>query len=407
MDPRINPYTPNAGALPPALVGRDDQLASFSFLLDRLTGGYTEQSMLITGLRGVGKTVLINKFREIAQDALWGVVELEISKHDESAFRRDIALAFRQALFEIAPKERWKDRAKRAGGMLRSFSVGVDPAGTFTAGLGVERVEGQGDSGDLKMDLGALLLAMGEAAQDHGTGVVLLIDEVQFLHRVELEALVMALHRSVQRSLPITMVGAGLPQLAELAGQAKSYSERLFRFPVIGALQGPDARLALTDPAAVRSVTFANAALDEALDFTEGYPFFLQELGYAVWPIASGRVIRRSDIAAARQIVEEKLDASFFRVRLDRTTLMEKTYLRAMAELGPEPHSAGEVAALLHRTSQQCGPFRAGLIEKGLLFTPNHGDAAFTVPQFDQFMRRAIPELVVPPIRPRRRQGES
>ena len=407
MDPRTNPYTPNAGAAPPALVGRDNQLESFGLLLDRLRAGYTEQSMIITGLRGVGKTVLLNQFRDQVESAGWVSIEIEASKHDDSAFRRELALHFRRALLEIAPRERWMDRMDRAAGVLRSFTVSIDQEGILTAGLNAEPVQGRADSGIMDLDLTDLVVAVGEAAKDHEVGIVLLVDEIQFMARVQLEALIKALHKAVQRSLPITMVGAGLPQIAELAGEAKSYAERLFKFSEIGSLGGEDGAKALRDPASIHDVAIDDEAVAVALRFTEGYPYFLQELGYAVWSIASANRITSEDVAVARGVVEEKLDSSFFRVRLDRATPLEVAYLRSMAELGPQPHLAGDVAVLLNRTSQQCGPTRSTLVEKGLLYTPQHGFAAFTVPQFDRFMKRAVPELTPPPLRTRGRSGSA
>ncbi len=403
MDPRTNPYTPNAGATPPALVGRDDQLESFGLLLARMQRGYTEQSLIVTGLRGVGKTVLLNRFREAVDASDWMVVEIEASKHDDTALRRELALHFRRLLLEIAPRERWRDRMQRAANVLRSFTLNIDPAGTLTAGLNATPAQGVGDSGQMDIDLTDVLVAVGEAAKDHGTGVVLLIDEIQFLNRTQLEGLVKALHKTVQRSVPITMVGAGLPQIAELAGEAKSYAERLFKFPEIGALSEVDAARALRDPAGALGVVYGDDAVAAALEFTEGYPYFLQEVGYAVWSIASDNSVGADDVVTARAVVVEKLDSSFFRVRLDRATQLEAAYLRAMAELGPEPQLASDVAPLLNRTSNQCGPTRSGLIDKGLLYTPLHGYAAFTVPQFDQFMLRALPTLDPPPIRKRAR----
>ena len=232
-------------------------------------------------------------------------------------------------------------------------------------------------------------------------------DEIQFLHREQLEAVVSALHKTVQRQLPITLVGAGLPQIAELAGEAKSYAERLFKFPVIGILTEQDSYAALAEPAAEEGATFDKAALQLAAEVTGRYPYFIQELGYAVWQLASDNRIARADVEQAQQVYEEKLDSSFFRVRLDRATELEQAYLRAMAELGPDPQLAGDVARLLNRSSRQSAPTRSGLIERGLLYTPSHGYAAFTVPHFDQFMRRSVPELAVPPVKPRRkRSGE-
>jgi len=406
MDPVRNPYTPNAGAAPQALAGRRDQLASFDLLLRRLQDGRTEQSMIVTGLRGVGKTVLLGEFRKQSLSASWVVVEIEVHKNDDDAFRRQIAAATRTALFEMSPRARWDDRMNRAASVLKSFTVTIESSGAMTAGMDVAPAEGFADHGDLSLDLTDLLIAVGEAAKSRERGLVLLLDEVQFLGRRQLEALITALHKVVQRSLPLTLVAAGLPQIAELAGDAKSYAERLFTFPRIGFLEADDAREALAVPAGEEGATFHDDALDLALEVTDGYPYFLQQLGYATWPVASDGVISRDDVAAAIPIYESKLDSSFFRVRLDRSTEMQIAYLRAMAELGPEPQKAAVVAARLDRTSTQCGPVRAELIDMGLLYTPEHGFAAFTVPHFDRFMRRAVPVLDVPPLGGRRRRGQ-
>lgn len=232
----------------------------------------------------------------------------------------------------------------------------------------------------------------------------MLFDEIQFLDRPQLEALIAAIHKTVQRQLPITLTAAGLPQLAELAGEAKSYAERLFKFPTIGKLNESEARQALIEPASEDGVRFSEEALDAATAFTEGYPYFLQEFGQASWNLADGPEIDAKDAQQAQALVEEKLDSSFFKVRHDRTTELELAYLRAMAELGPEPQLAGAVAELLGRTSQQCGPTRSKLIEKGLLYTPQHAYAAFTVPQFDRYLMRAIPELKAPAVRKRKKR---
>lgn len=394
-----NPYTPNAGATPQALAGRDDQVKSFDLLLRRLQIGRTEQSMIVTGLRGVGKTVLLGEFRKIALSANWIVGELEIRKYDDQAFRRQVGTRTRTALLELSPKAKWGDKMRRAAGVLKSFNLSVDPTGAMTASFDIDALEGAADHGDLTQDLTDLFVAVGEAAADSGRGLVLLLDEVQFLTSEQLEALITAIHKTVQRSLPIMMVGAGLPQIAELAGDAKSYAERLFKFPRIENLDADDAALALARPAADEGVVFREDALRRAIEITEGYPYFLQELGYAVWPVAENGQITQDDVESALPIYISKLDSSFFRVRLDRSTELQTAYLRAMAELGPEPQKASRVAELLDRTSTQCGPTRAELIAMGLLYTPEHGYAAFTVPQFDQFMLRAVPKLVVPPKR--------
>lgn len=400
MERRHNPYTPNAGARPPVLVGRDDQLEDFAVLLDRLRDGHAEQSMLITGLRGVGKTVLLGAFEDRAHENEWVTVDAEIAKN--SPFGARMAHLVRRALFELAPQARWTERARRAAGVLKSFYVTVSPDGLLSAGVDVTAVDGLADTGQLREDLTDVMVALGEAAEDHDRGVVFLFDEVQFLDTVELEALITGLHKTVQRQLPITLVGAGLPQLPRLAGEAKSYAERLFKFPEIGRLAGPEATAALAEPARDRDVDYADDALEAIVEYTEGYPYFLQEYGKAVWDAAPSSPITLTDVRDVEQTVETALDGSFFRVRAERTTELELQYLRAMAELGPEPQQAKDVAQLLNRTSEQLGPTRSRLIEKGLLYTPGHGLAAFTVPQFDRYMLRAH-DLVVPPKRQQRR----
>ena len=402
MDSISNPYTPNAGAAPEIVVGRGDQLDAFRMLLRRLERGRTEQSMIITGLRGVGKTVLLGQFMDIASAAHWEVVEIEASKHDDARFRQSMFSQLKGALLRLSPRARWSERSRRAAEVLSAFAVSVDQQGTFSVSWDVPPAEGSGDHGDLSMDLTDVFVALGEAAAEQGRGVALLIDEVQFLGRSQLEALIQAVHKTVQRKLPITFVGAGLPQIAELAGDAKSYAERLFKFPRIGSLTGDDARKALIEPALVEGVVFDDDAVDLAIEITQGYPYFIQELGYQVWSVASDDRVRRDDVEIAREAYESKLDGSFFRVRLDRTTPLQTAYLRAMAELGSAPQKASDVARVMGRESTQVGPTRAELIDMGLLYTPEHGYAAFTVPDFDRFMLRAVPELTVPEVQKRK-----
>lgn len=407
MDAIDNPYTPNAGARPEILIGRDEQTTAFRTLLGRLRRGRTEQSMIITGLRGVGKTVLLNSFRTIALEEHWEVIEFEAVKHGESRFRQTIASQLKAALLRLSPRARWTEAGRRAAAVLSAFALSVNAEGTWSIGWDVPAAEGLADHGDLGMDLADVLVAVGEAAAEQGEGVVLLIDEVQFLDSTQLEALIQAIHKTVQRSLPVTFVGAGLPQIAELVGDAKSYAERLFKFPRIDSLSDEDAREALTEPAATEGAIYDQDAVALAVSITRGYPYFLQELGYQVWTIATNNRISVNDVELAKDAYEAKLDSSFFRVRLDRATPLQTAYMRAMAELGPEPQKAGDVAALMNRSSTQLGPTRAELIEMGLLFTPEHGYAAFTVPDFDRFMKRAVPVLDVPPVgsrRPRRAQ---
>ncbi|WP_157007011.1 ATP-binding protein [Agromyces laixinhei] len=402
MDSISNPYTPNAGAAPEIVAGRDGELDAFRVLLSRLSRGRTDQSMIITGLRGVGKTVLLGQFMDIASAAGWEVVEIEAAKHDDARFRQSMFSQLKAALLRLSPRARWSERSRRAAEVLSAFAVSVDRHGAFSVSWDVPPAEGQGDHGDLGMDLTDVFVALGEAAAEQGRGVVLLIDELQFLGRSQLEALIQAVHKTVQRRLPITFVGAGLPQIAELAGDAKSYAERLFTFPRIGSLEGEAAREALTAPAAAEGVRFDDDAVDLAASITRGYPYFIQELGSQVWGVAAGDRVTRADVATAREAYETKLDGSFFRVRLDRTTPLQTAYLRAMAELGSAPQKASDVAKVMGRESTQLGPTRAELIDMGMLYTPEHGYAAFTVPDFDRFMLRAVPELTVPEVQKRK-----
>lgn len=385
----MNPYTPNAGARPPALVGRDHLLSAFDVLLARLERGRAEQSLIITGLRGVGKTVLLGELHRIGETRGWTTVEAEITR--EMEFGPRIAQLARRALLGVAPKARWKDRARRAAGILKSFTLTVSTDGSLTAALDIDPVEGVADSGDLAHDLTDLFVALGEAARDQGTGVVFLFDEIQFLTRPQFEALIAALHKTVQRALPVTLVGAGLPQIPRLAGEAKSYAERLFVFAELGRLADGDALEALAAPARELQVEFTARAAAEIIDYTQGYPYFLQEYGKIVWDEAEASPISPETVRAVLPLVEAKLDGSFFRVRIERATAHELRYLRAMAELGEGPCRAADVAAVLGRTSEQLGPTRSRLIDKGLLYTPGYGLAAFTVPQFDRFLRRTTP----------------
>ena len=264
----------------------------------------------------------------------------------------------------------------------------------MTAGLDIDALAGIGDSGALSEDLTDLFVAKGEAAQDQGVGVVFLVDEIQLLRLPDLEALIVALHKCTRRSLPITLVGAGLPQIPRLAGEAKSYSERLFRFPQIGELDAAsDARDAIVLPAADLGIELAADAVDSMVDYTQGYPYFLQEYGRIVWDETSVSSVTLGDVRSVLPLVEAGLDESVFRVRVERTTELELRYLYAMAELGPQPHRASEVARRIQRTVEQAGPLRSRLIDKGLLYTPGHGYAAFTVPQFDRYMLRCHTEL--------------
>jgi len=386
MDRARNPYTPNAGAPPRYFAGRAAEVDDFRVLLKRLAAGYTEQSMVVTGLRGVGKTVLLGEYRSIAEEEGWVAIDAEVSKNTD--FGPQMANLARRALLQVSPKMRWGERARAAAAAIKSFSLTVQPDGSLTGGLDVEQAWGRADTGILNEDLADVFEAVGEAAKERDSGVVFLFDEIQFLHKTELEALIGAVHRTVQRKLPVTFAGAGLPQLPGLAGDAKSYAERLFKFPLIGELPEAAAREALVLPARAEAVEYEAGAVDEILRYTEGYPYFLQEYGRAAWNVAEGPTISREDVEAAGDVVDAELDESFFRARVQRSSPEELRYMRAMAELGADAHKAADVAGVLKKTSEQVAPIRARLISKGLLYTPRHGYAKFTVPQFDRFMKR-------------------
>lgn len=342
---------------------------------------------MITGLRGVGKTVLLSTFRDLAESAGCKTAETEVTH--ETSFKPMIARLTRRVLLELNPLERVKDKALQAARVFKAFTLKL-PDG-YEVGLDIDAVRGKADSGNLNEDLADLFVALGEAARDRGTGVVLLLDEIQFLERPDLEALIAALHYSGQRSLPITFVGAGLPQLPKLAGEAKSYAERLFDFPMIDRLSDEAAREALVKPARDHGVEFTREATDLIVKYTEGYPYFLQEFGKHIWNIAGASPIAAEDFERARTGVQAQLDENFFRVRMGRTTAAERRYVSAMADLGRGPHRTGDIAAKLGTDSPRVAPLRNHLITKGLIYSPSHGITDFTVPQFDDFLRRCYP----------------
>lgn len=393
MDFLKNPYTPNAGTRPPELVGRDPVLEQSHMLLERVKAGKSEKSMLLTGLRGVGKTVLLNEIKRKAEKAGYRAVFIEAS--EEKPMGQLLASHLRSLLFELSRMEGAGDKARRGLAVLRSFVSGLKLTyGDFTLSLDIEPELGAADSGDLEIDLPNLIDAVGEAAIERKAFVALLIDEIQCFREKELGALIMAMHRVQQKQLPIVLVGAGLPVLPGLAGDAKSYAERLFNFPEIGALSADETAKALRDPAQEIGVGFEVSALDEIHRLTKGYPYFVQEWGSQSWNMAAESPIRLADVMNASAVVESRLDQSFFRVRYDRLTPGEKRFLRAMAELGPGPHRTGNIAEILGlKRVESMGPKRAQLIKKGMIFSPVYGELAFTVPLFDEFMKRAIPQF--------------
>ncbi len=385
MDRLENPYRPGAGTAPAALVGRDALIDEFGVTLRRAVGGQPGKSCMPLGLRGVGKTVLLNRFSQIASNE--GVRTAFIEATDSGSFASQLAVRLRRVLLELATSP-VKRAVTRALGALRAFSLQL-PDGTSIS-VGVEATQGLADSGLLDEDLADLLVATGEAAADCGTGLVLAIDEAQYLTEQEMGAVIGAIHRTSQLDLPVVAVATGLPQLRGLAGRARTYTERLFTFPEIDVLNRADARAALTIPAADRSVAFTPEAIEAIVDSSRGYPYFVQEWGFHAWNAAPASPITLDDVRATNPMVIETLDRDFFRVRFDRLTPKERQYLRAMADLGPGPHRSGDIAAALKVQVTSVAPRRSGLIAKGMLYSPAHGDTAFTVPLFDEFLKRAM-----------------
>lgn len=388
MDPLRNPFAPGAGAPPPELAGRDDIIQAATIALNRIRLGRPEKSQMLLGLRGVGKTVLLNKIGTLAEDLGFHVVMLEAPEGQRLA--QYLAPALKSTLLRLSRVEKAKDYAARAIGALRGFAS-VFKVSIGEVEIGVTELP-TADSGNLEVDLPELLVAIGQAAKAAESSVALLVDEVQYLSEEDLRALIVALHRIAQKGLPLVMFGAGLPQVAALAGDAKSYAERLFDYPGIGPLTNDAAQLAVREPVYDEGAEIEPAALERIVAVTHGYPYFLQEWGKHSWNTAQESPITSADVDAASESATDALDKNFFRVRFDRLTPREQDYLRAMAELGPGPHRSGAIAEALGSTVEKMGPLRSGLIKKGMIWSPAHGDTAFTVPMFDEFMRRAIPE---------------
>jgi len=392
MDPRTNPYAPGAGTPPPELAGRDEIIEKAAIALDRCRNGLASRSLLLVGLRGVGKTVLLTRISQEAEANGFAVVSIETP--EKRSLPALIIPALRSALLRLNRFAAAGDLGKRAlrvlGGFVNAMKVKYQDV-EFGVDLGNE--PGLADSGDLEHDLIDLFVEVGKAAREKKTALILFIDEIQYIQEEQFAALIMALHRCAQNQLPITVVGAGLPQVLGQAGRAKSYAERLFEYPEIGPLSEEAARKALETPAKKLGVEFEEAALKEILLQTQAYPYFLQEWGKHSWLCATQSPIASQDAKNATTLAIADLDASFFRVRFDRLTPSEKRYLRAMAELGPGPHRSGDIAHLLEKDVQSVAPTRATLIAKGMIYSPSHGDNSFTVPLFDGYMKRVMPDF--------------
>lgn len=390
MDPVLNPYSPGAGTPPPELAGREDVRQRVGVALRRVRIGNPAKSVLMVGLRGVGKTVLLDQMCMDA--AAIGARTLRIEAPEGRSLPAMLAPQLRQTLLKLKLSEKTKEYAVRSLRALAGFAKALKVKfNDIEINYDYEPEPGLADNGDLETDLAELLVLVGQTARHEGTVLAIFIDELQYVEEGQFSALITALHRCAQLKLPIMVIGAGLPQLLAIAGNAKSYAERLFDFPTIGPLNEDDARLAITKPALALDVAYTPEAVNRIITETQGYPYFLQEWCKQAWDVAPQNPIGEADVQAAREVTMAALDEGFFRVRFDRCTPAEKRYLRAMAELGEGPHRSGDIAARLGKQVNALAPVRHALIRKGMVWSPSYGDTAFTVPLFDRFMRRAMP----------------
>lgn len=390
MDPVANPYTPGAGTPPPELAGRDALLRTVDIAAQRVRAGKQAKSVLMIGLRGVGKTVLLDRMREQAEAG--NMHTLRIEAPEGRSLPAILAPQLRQALLRLSRQERARELGRRALQALAGFAKALKVKyEDIEVGIDFEPEAGLADNGDLEHDLQALLEAAGQTAKAAGTALIMFIDELQYVEEEQLASLITALHRCAQQQVPVMLVGAGLPQLPGQMGRAKSYAERLFDFPFVGPLDAASTREALEVPAQELGVAYTPEATRQIVEATEGYPYFLQEWGKHAWDVATTSPITAENVTVASREATAALDESFFRVRFDRLTPSEKRYLRAMAELGAGPHRSGDIANVLGRKVTALGPTRNHLISKGMVWSPSHGDTAFTVPMFDTFMRRIMP----------------
>jgi AAA ATPase domain len=390
VDPVRNPYAPGAGQRPPELAGRDREIKQFEIVLERVARGRPERSMVLTGLRGVGKTVMLNNFRSMALQRLWGTGKLE-ARPDQS-IRRPIASALHMAVRELAPRHRAPDRIDDFLGVLKAFAL-RDPqapkGATVSAqfGIDVPAARGRADSGDLEVDLTELFGDAASVAGDLGVGIALFVDEMQDVPAPDVSALCAACHELSQVGGPLIVVGAGLPHLPSVLSASKSYSERLFRYARIDRLDRDAADQALIAPAEREDVVFKQDALDALYAAADGYPYFVQAYGKVTWDVAAASPISAADVAVAAPEAEGELAVGFFGSRYERATPAEREYMRAMAVIGDEPVPTSAVADELSRKPSSLSPARDGLIKKGLIYSSERGLIAFTVPHFGKFLR--------------------
>ena len=391
MNENYNPFNPGAGISPPELAGRAEIMRQADTALERTRQGRHAKSLMVLGLRGVGKTVLLNEIFKKAQQL--GYLAEMIEARDSDDLRQMLTYAMRRILLTLNSGQQAAEVVKKALRVMRSFLGNITvSAGGLDVTLGMDPEIGQADSGLLEADVTDLLVATGRAAQSMSHPVALLIDELQYVSRDELAALIRAIHAVNQAGLPLILFSAGLPQLAGQAGDAKSYAERLFDFPRLDRLAEQDAHAAIRSPIENGGAAIDETALQEIFQQSRGYPYFLQEWGYNAWNVCATNKISVEDARAATDISIRKLDSSFFRVRFDRLTPGERDYMRALARLGAEPQRTADIAAALGRKVNSVAPMRDALIKKGMLYAPEHGMIAFTVPLFDEFMCREMPQ---------------
>jgi len=390
MNPVRNPFAPGAGTPPPELAGRDELRATIHIALERARINRPAKSAMLVGLRGVGKTVLLDRIREDAEAV--GIHTIRIEAPEGRSLPALLAPQLRQALLRLSQVAAAKDFAVRGLRALTGFARKLKVTyADIEVGIDYDAEPGLADNGDLEHDLQALMEQVGLAAKSANTALAIFIDELQYVEEAQLAAMITAMHRTEQRRLPVVLVGAGLPQLRGHMGNAKSYAERLFDFPQIGPLPAEAARRAIKKPLEDEGVSILPEALEHILSLTQGYAYFLQQWGSHTWRAAALSPITLEDVAIASVTAVAALDESFFRVRFDRLTPKEKKYLRAMAQIGPGPHRSGDIATCYGADVSTLAPTRSALIGKGMVWSPNHGDTAFTVPMFDEFMKRAIP----------------
>ena len=390
MDPVRNPFAPGAGSQPPELAGRDDIITAADTALQRVLLGKHDKSQILLGLRGTGKTVLLNKIEQLAEKH--GHLTAFIEAPENKSLAELLYPKIHQVLRKLSMIESAKAAAHSAMRGLRAFASAFNVS-VGDISISVDPEPGVADSGNLEYDLSDLFIRVGEAAKSAHKAWTLLIDEIQYLSEAELAALIVAIHRTNQKNLPVLFFGAGLPQVAALSGDAKSYAERLFNYPPVGALDNGAAKAAIRQPIEAEEETITDEALNAIVSHTEGYPYFLQEWGYQAWNAADASPIDADDVEKASAAAIRRLDEGFFRVRFDRLTPKEREYVIAMAQLGKGPYRSSDVADLLGESVQSLGPRRAQIINKGMIYSPEHGDNSFTVPLFDGYMRRVIPDF--------------